>query len=392
MRPPFEVYVNGVRQERGDGLRGRDGALVFERELKKEGKLGFWRWFLGAWGVGTYRQNDSVDVRYERDGRPDAARGPGHRAGGDARRGARRAGRGAAAAARACALRASVLADSSVVTLALPAILRDFDATVNGVAWVLIAFNLALALAALRGRAAGARAGRGARSRLASCCSWPPAWRARGAVAGGADRGARRRRACPARSAWRPRSSCSCRRRGASARSRCGRRRACSAPRSARRPAGFLTEWLSWEAMFALQAPLGARRRCWAAGGRRSLRGRRRAPSRSSARRSRRSSRWRSPRAALSAALFLLVDPAHRGLAPLAGEAALTVTVDAARGARSPAAGRAARHGLVPAVAGALLVAGGLAALGLLPGAHAWLDARAAGGDRRRPRARAARR
>ena len=44
-----------------------------------------------------------------------------------------------------------VLADSSVVTLALPAILREFDATVNGVAWVLIAFNLALALFALGG-------------------------------------------------------------------------------------------------------------------------------------------------------------------------------------------------------------------------------------------------
>jgi hypothetical protein len=24
-----------------------------------------WRWFLGAWGVGTYRQDDTVDVRYE---------------------------------------------------------------------------------------------------------------------------------------------------------------------------------------------------------------------------------------------------------------------------------------------------------------------------------------
>src|SRR3954449_12409398 len=44
-----------------------------------------------------------------------------------------------------------VLADSSVVTLALPAILRDFDSSVNAVAWVLISFNLALALAALRG-------------------------------------------------------------------------------------------------------------------------------------------------------------------------------------------------------------------------------------------------
>jgi MFS family permease len=50
-----------------------------------------------------------------------------------------------------------VLADSSVVTLALPAILREFDSTVNAVAWVLIAFNLALGLLAL----AGVRAARG---------------------------------------------------------------------------------------------------------------------------------------------------------------------------------------------------------------------------------------
>jgi hypothetical protein len=67
---PFEVYVNGVRQERGVDYEVRDDALHFVAELKKEGKLGFWRWFLGAWGVGTYRQNDSVDVSYERGGHP----------------------------------------------------------------------------------------------------------------------------------------------------------------------------------------------------------------------------------------------------------------------------------------------------------------------------------
>ena len=70
VRSPFEVYVNGVRQELGTDYRLVDGALVFDRELKKEGKLGFWRWFMGAFGVGTYRQNDSVDVSYERNGRP----------------------------------------------------------------------------------------------------------------------------------------------------------------------------------------------------------------------------------------------------------------------------------------------------------------------------------
>jgi MFS family permease len=42
-----------------------------------------------------------------------------------------------------------VLADSSVVTLALPDILREFDTTVFGVSWVLTTFNLVLALAIL---------------------------------------------------------------------------------------------------------------------------------------------------------------------------------------------------------------------------------------------------
>ena len=67
---PFEVYVNGVDQEEGTDFRIEGRTLVFDRELKTEGKLGVWRW-LSMWvGVaGTYRQNDSVDVVYQRDGR-----------------------------------------------------------------------------------------------------------------------------------------------------------------------------------------------------------------------------------------------------------------------------------------------------------------------------------
>ena len=69
IRPPFEVYVNGVRQTQGADFEYRDGALLFDRPLAKEGKLGLWRWFIGAFGIGTYRRNDTVDVRYELDGR-----------------------------------------------------------------------------------------------------------------------------------------------------------------------------------------------------------------------------------------------------------------------------------------------------------------------------------
>src|SRR5947209_4536186 len=53
---------------------------------------------------------------------------------------------------------AVVLGDSGVVTLALPEILRDFGAQVGEVAWVLIAFNLVLALTAVpAARACGRR-------------------------------------------------------------------------------------------------------------------------------------------------------------------------------------------------------------------------------------------
>jgi len=52
----------------------------------------------------------------------------------------------------------TVLADSAVVTLALPEILRRLDATVAQVAWVLIAFNLVLGLAAVPSAVVLARA------------------------------------------------------------------------------------------------------------------------------------------------------------------------------------------------------------------------------------------
>jgi hypothetical protein len=77
VRPPFEVFVNGVPQQEGGDydLAAGASALLFRRELVQEGRLGFWRWFLGAWGIGTYRRNDVVDVRYTLDGRTLVAHG-----------------------------------------------------------------------------------------------------------------------------------------------------------------------------------------------------------------------------------------------------------------------------------------------------------------------------
>jgi hypothetical protein len=72
----YEVFVNGVAQQPGSDFRREGDELVFDRRLAREGRLGFWRWlslFLGV--AGTYRQNDSVDVVYELNGRRVVASG-----------------------------------------------------------------------------------------------------------------------------------------------------------------------------------------------------------------------------------------------------------------------------------------------------------------------------
>jgi hypothetical protein len=65
---PFQVYVNGVLQQAGTDYQLRAGALHFPRRLARD-RVSGWRWLVGAFGIGTYRQDDSVDVRYERGGR-----------------------------------------------------------------------------------------------------------------------------------------------------------------------------------------------------------------------------------------------------------------------------------------------------------------------------------
>ena len=70
----YDVYLNGVLQQAYVDFDVEGRALVFSQPLQKD-RISGWRWFLGAWGVGTYRQNDTVDIRYEVDGEPRVAHG-----------------------------------------------------------------------------------------------------------------------------------------------------------------------------------------------------------------------------------------------------------------------------------------------------------------------------
>jgi hypothetical protein len=73
VREPYEVFVNGVAQREGVDYQVKGRTLMFGRELRKD-RISKRRWLLGAWGVGTYKQDDSVDVRYAAgDGSPRVA-------------------------------------------------------------------------------------------------------------------------------------------------------------------------------------------------------------------------------------------------------------------------------------------------------------------------------
>ena len=70
VRGDIQVFVNGVPQVEGRDYRREGTALVFERELAKEGKLGAMRWLSMLLGIaGTYRKHETVDVVYEAGGR-----------------------------------------------------------------------------------------------------------------------------------------------------------------------------------------------------------------------------------------------------------------------------------------------------------------------------------
>ena len=262
-----------------------------------------------------------------------------------------------------------ILSDSSVVTLALPAILRDFDASVNAVAWVLVSFNLALALVAVAAaRIARGRAWAAFASALllfaAACAACAVAPSLGILIAARAAQGLFGAVAVAA--ALQLLVGTVGRERALSTWAAAGVLGAAVGPALG----GVLTEWLSWEAMFALQVPValvalgalaaapgaaGAAQAAPVAGQRMSL-----APLVALALAS----------AALAAALFLLVILLIEGWRQTPATAALTVTVMPIAALVAGAWGRR-RTGLVPATAGTLLVAGGLAALGLMPGAHA---------------------
>jgi hypothetical protein len=70
---PFQVYVNGVAKQEGEDYEVHGDKLEFREPLTQEGKLGFWRWFMGAWGIGTYREHHTIDVTYQVEGRPQVA-------------------------------------------------------------------------------------------------------------------------------------------------------------------------------------------------------------------------------------------------------------------------------------------------------------------------------
>jgi hypothetical protein len=68
VRPPIGLFVNGVELQEGPDFDVIGTEVVVKRQLIRAEKLGFWAWFLGAWGIGTYKKNDEVDIRYKRDG------------------------------------------------------------------------------------------------------------------------------------------------------------------------------------------------------------------------------------------------------------------------------------------------------------------------------------
>jgi predicted MFS family arabinose efflux permease len=265
-----------------------------------------------------------------------------------------------------------VVADSSVVTLGLPDVLADFDATEGEVSWVLTGYNLVLALAALPAAVLAARVGAGRLTAgglvlfaVASlACALAPSLEALVAARcvqglGGA--------AVAVAALGLLVDAAGGRGRGVAVWGAAGAVGAAVGPAAG----GLLTEALSWEWIFAAQVPLAlaclpaatANRVASLSQGESEAThlpaGRPAVPELLS---------LAALGAGLTAALFLLVLLLIAGwrTSPLA--AALTVTVMPLAALGAGIVGRRLDE-RARGAAGAVLVAGGLAALGLLPGA-----------------------
>ncbi len=281
---------------------------------------------------------------------------------------------------RAGALRAAlavvvglVLADSSVVVLALPEIYRELDVSVSAVTWVLIAFNLVLAIAALPA-AAAARGWDRPGSRSAGSSSSPAASLVCGLAGsievllvarcvqavGGAAAVCASLELLPA--------VVGSERRAATVWAASGALGAALGPGVG----GLLTELVSWQSIFLVQVPAAIACAVVLAPAAIAERSRERVVGevRTAGRpHLAANAALALISAALAAALFLVVLLLIEGwrLTPIAAAAAVTVLPIASLAA-APLA-RRVESARARAAAGAILIAGGLAGLGLLPDA-----------------------
>lgn len=66
---PYEVFLNSVPQKEGEHYERDGDTLYFFRPIRQEEKLSRFRWLVLFIGIaGSYKQNDSVDVTFVRNG------------------------------------------------------------------------------------------------------------------------------------------------------------------------------------------------------------------------------------------------------------------------------------------------------------------------------------
>lgn len=257
-----------------------------------------------------------------------------------------------------------VLADSSVVILALPAVLSQFHATITSVAWVLVAFNLVMALLAVpaayasrwftSGRVlAGGLVVLAAASAVAAAAGSLDVLLAARCVqaVGGAAAVCAGLDVLPALAGSESRA--------AAIWVTCGALGAAVGPAVG----GILTELVSWRAIFLIQVPIALGVAAAAPRGQRAVGPRAGRPHLGA------NLALGLVSAALTAALFLVVLLLIDGYRYTPVAAAVVVTVMPLAAVPAGRLGRRVRSTRIRAASGALLIAGGLASLGLLPAA-----------------------